>query len=151
MKPEEKRHPHVTAPSINPRRFSRGEANLNPEADISVYMSLIIPGKPDAVTEAFKLIDRQKEDWPQAKAAPVALGYEKGHYTLTIEVKMGPAREALQNQNPQVAAGYGFLHALARNLYNYRPVFTVPPTEVEREAFRNLTANPRKRLKQETN
>jgi hypothetical protein len=111
--------------SANPRKYSKGVEHLNPEQALNVYMRLRTnPGDLDItlarldflqtkhVGSVSKVVEKSKED---------------GDSVITIEVSMGPARDALQGTSVQVNAGYKLLWDIAKTLFYARPIFCAPP------------------------
>lgn len=133
----------MTTQSANPRRFSKGTDNLDPDAPIFVYLSLAIPKSGSAMRDALTLLQRYREDYPQADVAPVALLDGGSHRNLILEINMGPARTAMSGESHLVKSGYGYIYTVVKNCFNLRPVFALPPTEVERSMFRQLNDSPK--------
>lgn len=130
----------MTTPSANPRRFSRGLDNLDPNQPLNIYLSLIVPKQRESMRDAFAVVERYREDWPQAVVEIVAYSDEGATVSLTVEIQMGPMRAALNNELAQTQAGYGYCFSIVKNCFHLRPVFTGPPTDHEREAFAGLMA-----------
>lgn len=121
----------MTSPSANPRRFSKGVQNLNPNEPAYVYFSLIVTNR-ESIKTSFSAIDRYKEDWPQARVSPAGIMHENGMIRLVFQIDMGRMRKALKGESPEVQAGYGFLYTICKNLFHLRPALTSAPTPEER-------------------
>lgn len=134
----------MTTRSANPRRFSRGD-DLNPRAELNVYMGLVVEKTPESFREAFRAVARYHQDWPQAVVALVAMRDMGDSAHIVIEVSMGQARSAMSGESVRVKAGYGFLHSVAKGLFQLRPAFVSPPTDSERDAFSQITLPQRTR------
>jgi len=125
----------MTAPSINPRRFSRGEENLDPEACMRVWVSFATNPEAGAVRRVEEAIDHYKKQYPQAKATVVALQAAGVQLNVVLEVDLGQTRSALLGTSVDVKAGYGLLRALVKHLFHLHPVFVVEPTEDDRDLY----------------
>lgn len=111
--------------SANPRKYSRGHEHLDPEQELRVYMSLYLSNNDIAPT-AGRLTYLGKKH-PDAVWRVVELSYDELETVLTVEVQMGPAREALNGEHPQTLAGYAYLWDIAKVLFYASPVFSAPP------------------------
>jgi hypothetical protein len=61
---------------------------------------------------------------------------ERGRLILTLQIDVGPARNALRAATPQLQASYALLWDLVKVLFYVHPVFTSPPNDAEREAHK---------------
>lgn len=115
----------MTKMSANPRRYSKGVEHLNPEQALNVYMRLRTnPGDLDI---ALARLDFLQTKHIGSVSMVVERTREDGDSVITIEVSMGPAREALQGTSLQVNAGYRLLWDIAKTLFSARPIFCAPP------------------------
>lgn len=111
--------------SANPRKYSRGHEHLDPEQNLCVYMSLFLPNH-DISPTAGRLTYLGKKH-PDAVWRVVELTHDEMETRITVEVDMGPAREALNGEHPQTLAGYAYLWDIAKILFYASPVFASPP------------------------
>jgi hypothetical protein len=111
--------------SANPRKYSRGHDHLNPEQNLCVYMSLFLTHNDIAPTAG--RLNYLGKKHPDAVWKIVELAYDELETRITVEVQMGPAREALNGEHPQTLAGYAYLWDIAKVLFYASPVFAAPP------------------------
>lgn len=115
----------MTKASVNPRRYSRGSAALNPEQPLVMYLALTIMPS-DLETTTARLEDLAQR-YQAAQVDLLTHRRDHGQIVVTISVNIGPAREALRGRSPQVRDGYGFLWDLVKSLYYTSPTFVGPP------------------------
>ncbi len=125
----------MTAPSINPRRFSRGEDNLDPDAHMCLWMSFATTNETGAVERVGEAVEHYKAQYPQAAAQLVALQSAGAQVNVILEIDLGPTRAALLGTSIGVKAGYGLLRALVKHLFHLHPIFVVEPTASDRELY----------------
>jgi hypothetical protein len=125
----------MTAPSVNPRRFSRGEENLDPTAHMRVWMSFAAVNESGAVARVETAIERHLKQYPQAQAHIMALQVTDTHVSVVLEVDLGPIRSALLGKSIEVKAGYGLLRACAKHLFYLHPIFVVEPSDSDRDMY----------------
>jgi hypothetical protein len=125
----------MTKMSANPRKYSKGTDHLDPEQPLNVYLKLRTTREDlELAIGRIQFLTSKHSD---AVAKIVDQSLEDGDYALTIEVSMGPAREALQGTSPQMRAGYQLLWDIAKTLFYARPVFCSPPSlgQSERDSY----------------
>jgi len=111
--------------SANPRKYSRGHEHLDPEQQLSVFMSLYLPSGDIAPTVG--RITYLGKKHPEAVWNIVELSKDEMETKITIEIAMGPARDALNGEHPQTLAGYALIWDIAKVLFYANPVFCAPP------------------------
>lgn len=116
--------------SPNPRRYSRGKDSLDASEPLHVYVQLII--NPADIEVTIQRTEHLLSEYPAAVVSVASYRREKGRILLTLDINMGPAREALNGLSSEVQAGYGFVWALVKTLYYARPRFCPPPPAHER-------------------
>ncbi len=115
----------MTKTSANPRKYSKGADQLDPEQPINVYLELKVP-----VAERTLTVGRLQavgNRHPKAEFHIAQEREEANESILIIKVSMGPARAALQGTSEQVNAGYQFIWDTVKTLYYARPIFCAPP------------------------
>jgi hypothetical protein len=131
----------MTKMSANPRKYSKGTEHLNPEQPLNVYLKLRTTRED--LELAIGRIQYLTAKHSNAVAKIIDQSPKDGDFSLTIEVSMGPAREALQGTSAQMNAGYQLLWDIAKTLFYTRPVFCSPPSlgQEERDSYsENLQA-----------
>lgn len=130
----------MTKQSANPRRYSRGPEGLDPTQPLSVFLALHIDAK--AATAAFELLDYLAEQHPRATLDLAGYRTDGKDLTLTIEVGVGPARQALRGTSEQLHAGYDFLWDAMKTMYFANPVLCGPPHASERARVGLMAERP---------
>lgn len=116
---------NMSKTSANPRKYSRGRELLDPEQELSVFMSLYLTnGEIQSTVKRIAFLGSQH---PEASWRVVELSREDVETKITIEIVMGPAREALHGEHPQTLAGYALIWDIAKVLFYATPVFCAPP------------------------
>ena len=126
----------MTKASANPRRYSRGPEGLDPELPLSVYMSV----RTDAenIEPTLARLEYLVDKHPDAQLALATYHTSHGRTVLTLEVNMGPARQALRGTGTQLQAGYALLWDIVKTLFYAHPVFCSPPSDEERAFLKNF-------------
>jgi hypothetical protein len=115
----------MTKMSANPRKYSKGVEHLNPEQALNVYMRLRTnQGDLDITLARLEFLQTKHVG---SVSNVIEKSKEDGDSVITIEVSMGPARDALQGTSLQVNAGYRLLWDIAKTLFYARPIFCAPP------------------------
>lgn len=126
----------MTKQSANPRRYSRGPAGLDPAQPLSVYLAVHVHA--DELSETIERIEYLAAQHPDAVVDLAGLRYESSELCLTLEVNMGPARQALRGDTTRLYAGYDFLWAAVKTLYYATPILCGQPHPNERENVNHL-------------
>ena len=121
---------NVTKASANPRRYSRGPESLDPTMPLNVYMQ--VRAEPHNIDGVISKLEYVAEKHPDAIIDLAAVRRTAGRIYLTLEVNMGPARQALRGTSPELHAGYRLLWDVVKTLFNHNPVFCNPPSPDER-------------------
>lgn len=111
--------------SANPRKYSRGKDTLDPEQELSVFMSVYLTGSE--IKSTVGRIAYLGKKHSEARWRIVELSKQDIETKITIEIIMGPAREALHGEHPQTLAGYALIWDIAKVLFYASPVFCSPP------------------------
>lgn len=130
----------MTKASSNPRRYSRGVENLDPNQPLNVYLGIRV--EPAALEAAIGRIEYLAEKHPEAELDIAAIRRSNGRIFLTLEVGMGPARQALRGVSPQLQASYTLLWDLIKTLFYANPVLCSPPTAEERQSVDLMGQRP---------
>ena len=133
----------MTKASANPRRYSRGPEALDPTMPLNVYMQ--VRAEPHSLDSVIAKIEYVADKHPDALLDLAAVRRTAGRIYLTLEVNMGPARQALRGTSPELHAGYRLLWDLVKTLFNHNPVFCNPPSSDERATVTTLRTRPRLR------
>lgn len=115
----------MTKTSANPRKYSKGADQLNPDQPINVYLELKVPVSDRTLTVG--RLQAVATRHPVAEYSIVQEREEVNESILVVKVSMGPARAALQGTSEQVNAGYQFIWDMVKTLYYARPIFCAPP------------------------
>lgn len=126
----------MTKASANPRRYSRGPEGLDENQPLNVYVSITV-GTHELKATIGRL-EYLAEKYADAELDVVAYRREDAELILTLQIGMGPARQALRGISTQVQAGYALLWDIVRTLFYATPVFVGPPPEAERTNFITL-------------
>ena len=121
----------MTKQSANPRRYSRGSAALDPMQNLSVYFAVHLP--VEDLKSTLGRIEYLSEQHPDAVVDLAGYRWENGEVVLTLEVSMGPARDALRGSSARLHSGYDLLWDAVKTLYYAHPVLCGPPHPEERE------------------
>ena len=127
----------MTRRSANPRRYSKGEAELDYNKPIFVYLALYLD--PEEIPRAISLVKYLKEQHPQSKVDIIGFRREGSESIITLQVSMGPGRQALRGESVELHAGYDFLWDAVKTLYYAKPIFSPPPHPSEIESLRKLS------------
>jgi hypothetical protein len=127
----------MTRQSANPRRYSKGEAELDYNEPILVYLALYLD--PEELPRAISLVKYLKEQHPQAVVDIVGFRREGSESIITLQINMGPGRQALRGEAVELHAGYDFLWDTVKTLYYASPIFSGPPHPSERESLDRLS------------
>ena len=135
----------MTKTSANPRKYSKGADQLNPDQPINVYLELKVPATDRTLTVG--RLKAVSDRHPLSESYLVQEREEAGESILIVKVSMGPARSALQGTSEQVNAGYQLIWDIVKTLYYARPVFCAPPhlgseeRKAAQEAIEKLQSN----------
>lgn len=129
----------MTKQSANPRRYSRGLDALDPNQPLSVYFALHVGERE--LNSTVSRIEYLAEQHPQAHVQLAGVRRDGGEVVLTLEVQMGPARQALRGASTRLHAGYDLLWDAVRLLYYAHPVLCGPPHPSERALVNQMTEN----------
>lgn len=131
----------MTKASANPRRYSRGPEGLDPNLPLNVYIS--VRTDSNNLDGTIARLEYLAEKHPDAVFDLVAYQRIQGDIRLTLEVLMGPARQALRGTTPLLQAGYAFLWDLVLTLFNNQPILCGPPSAEERQTISVLGRKPK--------
>jgi hypothetical protein len=120
----------VTKASANPRRYSRGADKLDPDQPLSVYLSIRVD--PLGLDSALERLEYLADKHTEASMRVAAYRRYQGRVFLTIEVAMGPARQALRGTSAQLHSGYALLWDIVKTLFYAHPILCSPPGPEER-------------------
>lgn len=120
----------MTKKSANPRRYSRGSAALDPTQPLAVFMAVHVQRKE--LLPTIRRIEQLAALHPDAFIDLAGLRYEGAEIVITIEIDMGPARQALRGESIRLVAGYDLLWDLVKTLYYATPVLCGPPHASDR-------------------
>lgn len=130
----------MTKASANPRRYSRGPEGLDPNLPLNVYIS--VRTDPKNLDATIGRLEYLADKHPDAVFDLVAYTRIQGEIRLTLEVLMGPARQALRGTSPQLQSGYALLWDLVLTLFNNQPILCGPPSAEERASISALGKRP---------
>lgn len=130
----------MTKTSANPRRYSRGPEGLDPNLPLNVYM--LVKTDTKNLTSTYGRLEYLAEKHKNALLDIVCYKEMHGTIYLTLEVCMGPARQALRGTSIHLQAGYALLWDIIKTLFNHQPVLANPPSVEERETVKGLKNLP---------
>lgn len=122
----------MTKTSANPRRYSKGPEALDPNQPLNVYM--VIKSDASALNATYGRLEYLAEKHKDALLDIVSYKDIHGTIYLTLEVCMGPARQALRGTSIHLQAGYALLWDIIKTLFNAHPVLANPPSADERKS-----------------
>lgn len=123
----------MTKASANPRRYSKGPEGLDPNLPLNVYM--LVKSDLTTLASTYGRLEYLAEKHKNAILDIVAYKEIHGTVYLTLEICMGPARQALRGTSLHLQAGYALLWDIVKTLFNSHPILTSPPSEEERRSI----------------
>lgn len=129
----------MTKQSPNPRRYSRGDS-LDPTQNISIYFVLKVA--ENELKNTLARLEYLVEQHPEAVVNFAAYDKEESEISLTLEISMGEARDALRGNSLELHAGYFFFWDVEKVLFYANPVLCAPPNGKEKQIVRNMIELP---------
>lgn len=130
----------MTKTSANPRRYSKGPEALDPNQPLNVYM--LVKSDVNTLNSVYGRLEYLAEKHKDALIDIVSYKDIHGTIYLTLEICMGPARQALRGTSIHLQAGYALLWDIVKTLFNAHPVLANPPSSDERKSVQHVKGLP---------